>query len=167
MRWSSAQSGHELCVGGLPTWPVDKCSNKDAGKRERMTPTRCERTGKQKENIYLVYSCASHVQQVLLHLCVLYSYFALLLRCYLLSRCVVCQRSRKRSCLSTVGHRLSVSREWSTMRHVTGTPKSSVPPARRAGPVAPWNTTTAGLRILHRMSGVSTRGGGRGAACGE
>ena len=55
MRWIHGQGGHEstgytFCVvpyvGGLPVWlpvwPIDKCSNKDAGKRERKTPTPCE-----------------------------------------------------------------------------------------------------------------------------
>ena len=53
-----------LCVGGLRSWPIDTCSNKDAGKRECKTPTPCERTGKQTENnLVEVYACASHVQQ--------------------------------------------------------------------------------------------------------
>ena len=34
-----------LCVSGLGKWPIDWCSDKDAGKHERMTPTPCGRTG--------------------------------------------------------------------------------------------------------------------------
>ena len=57
MRWLRGQGGHESAgrtlsvvpyVGGLRAWPIDKCSNKDAGKGERETPNPCEPTGKQK-----------------------------------------------------------------------------------------------------------------------
>ena len=50
MRWLHGQSGRKstdyalrvvLCVGGLRAWPIDRCSNKDAGKRERETLTLC------------------------------------------------------------------------------------------------------------------------------
>ena len=51
MRWAHGQSGHEstdytlhvvhFFVRGLQAWPIDLCSNKDAGKRERETPTLC------------------------------------------------------------------------------------------------------------------------------
>ena len=34
-----------LCVSGLGKWPIDWCSDKDAGKHERKTPTPCGRTG--------------------------------------------------------------------------------------------------------------------------
>ena len=46
MRWSQRQSGREGTgctlsvvpyVGGLQAWPIDKCSNKDAGGSERKT----------------------------------------------------------------------------------------------------------------------------------
>ena len=37
-----------FCVGGSRAWSIDMCSNKDAGKGERETPTPCEPTGKQK-----------------------------------------------------------------------------------------------------------------------
>ena len=51
MRRLHGQSGHEStdctqsvvhCVGGWKTWPIDKCSNKDAGRSQRETPTPCE-----------------------------------------------------------------------------------------------------------------------------
>ena len=51
MRWLHGQSGHEstgftqsgsLGVGGLRAWPMDRCSNRDAGKSESKTPTPCE-----------------------------------------------------------------------------------------------------------------------------
>ena len=55
MRWVHGQGGHEStdsttfsvvpCVGGLRAWPIDKCSDKDAGRSERETPTPCEPTG--------------------------------------------------------------------------------------------------------------------------
>ena len=55
MRWAHGQGGHEStdsttfsvvpCVGGLRAWPIDKCSDKDAGRSERETPTLCEPTG--------------------------------------------------------------------------------------------------------------------------
>ena len=44
MRWLHGQSGHEstdstlsvvLCVGGLQAWPINGCSNKDAGKSDK------------------------------------------------------------------------------------------------------------------------------------
>ena len=38
-----------LCVSGLGKWPIDWCSDKDAGKHERKTPTPCGRTGIDKE----------------------------------------------------------------------------------------------------------------------
>ena len=50
MRLSHGQSAYQstgctqsvvLCVGGLRAWPIDKCSNKDAGKREPKTLTPC------------------------------------------------------------------------------------------------------------------------------
>ena len=33
-------------VGGLRAWPIDTCSNKDAGRSERKTPTPCVRTNR-------------------------------------------------------------------------------------------------------------------------
>ena len=53
MRWAHGQSGHESTdytlsvvhlVGGWEAWPIDRCSNKDVGRRERETPTPCVRT---------------------------------------------------------------------------------------------------------------------------
>ena len=38
-----------LCVSGLGKWPIDRCSDKDAGKHQRLTPTPCGRTGIDKE----------------------------------------------------------------------------------------------------------------------
>ena len=38
-----------LCVSGLGKWPIDRCSDKDAGKHERKTPTHCGRTSIDKE----------------------------------------------------------------------------------------------------------------------
>ena len=51
MRWFHGRSGHEStgytrsvvqCVGGLRAWPIDMCSNKDAGRSQSETPTPCE-----------------------------------------------------------------------------------------------------------------------------
>ena len=51
MRWLHGQSGHEStgytrsvvqCVGGLRAWPIDICSNEDAGRSQSETPTPCE-----------------------------------------------------------------------------------------------------------------------------
>ena len=51
MRWFHGRSGHEStghtrsvvqCVGGLRAWPIDVCSNKDAGRSQSETPTPCE-----------------------------------------------------------------------------------------------------------------------------
>ena len=51
MRWLYGQSGHESmgytrgvvqCVGGLRPWPIDMCSNNDAGRSQSETPTPCE-----------------------------------------------------------------------------------------------------------------------------
>ena len=36
------------CAEGPGAWPIDTCSNKDAGKGERQTPTPCEPTHKHK-----------------------------------------------------------------------------------------------------------------------
>ena len=53
MRWAHGQSGRESTdytlsvvplVGGWEAWPIDRCSNKDVGRRERETPTPCVRT---------------------------------------------------------------------------------------------------------------------------
>ena len=50
VRWLYGQGGHEStdytrsvvqCVGGLRAWPIETCSNKDAGKGESRTPTPC------------------------------------------------------------------------------------------------------------------------------
>ena len=50
MRRLHGQSGHKSeghtqsvvhCVGGWKTWPIDMCSNKDAGRSERETRTPC------------------------------------------------------------------------------------------------------------------------------
>ena len=50
VRWLHGESGHEStgytrgvvhCVGGLRAWPIDKCPNKDAGRRQSETPTPC------------------------------------------------------------------------------------------------------------------------------
>ena len=50
MRWVHGQGGHKStgytqsvvhCVGGLRAWPIDSCSNKDAGRSECETPTPC------------------------------------------------------------------------------------------------------------------------------
>ena len=41
-----AVTTHEVwsqCVGGLRAWPIETCSNKDAGKSEKKTPTPCGR----------------------------------------------------------------------------------------------------------------------------
>ena len=52
MRWRSGQTGHEstdhalsvdFCVGGFLACSIDRCSTKDAGKRERETLTPRER----------------------------------------------------------------------------------------------------------------------------
>ena len=57
MRWLHGQRGHEStdntqsvvqCVGGLRAWPIDRCSDKDAGKHERQTPIPCVETNRQK-----------------------------------------------------------------------------------------------------------------------
>ena len=46
MRWLHGRSGHEStgytrsvvqCVGGLRAWPINMCSNKDAGKSQSET----------------------------------------------------------------------------------------------------------------------------------
>ena len=53
MQWAHGQSGHESTddtlsvvplVGGWEAWPIDRCSNKDVGRRERETLTPCVRT---------------------------------------------------------------------------------------------------------------------------
>ena len=41
MRARTAQCCVVPPVGGLQAWPIDRCSNKDAGQRERETPTPC------------------------------------------------------------------------------------------------------------------------------
>ena len=52
VRWLCGLSGHEgadyalsvdFSVGGLRAWPIDRCSNKEAGKRQRKTASLCER----------------------------------------------------------------------------------------------------------------------------
>ena len=57
MRWLHGQRGHEStdntqsvvqCVGGLRAWPIDRCSDKDAGKHESKTPIPCVKTNRQK-----------------------------------------------------------------------------------------------------------------------
>ena len=35
-----------LCVGGLRTWPIDRCLNKKVGRGERKTPTACKKKKK-------------------------------------------------------------------------------------------------------------------------
>ena len=51
MRWLHGQSGYESTgytrsvvqrVGGFRAWPIDICSNKDAGRSQSETPTPCE-----------------------------------------------------------------------------------------------------------------------------
>ena len=51
LRRLHGQQGHESTeytqsvvpnVGGLRAWPIETCSNKDAGKSESKTPTPCE-----------------------------------------------------------------------------------------------------------------------------
>ena len=53
MWWLHGQSGCQstdcslsvvLCVGGWTAWPIDKCSNKEAGRSECKTPTPCGKT---------------------------------------------------------------------------------------------------------------------------
>ena len=48
VRWLHGQPGHEstdntksvvLCVGVFLAWPIDTCSNKDAGRSQSKTPT--------------------------------------------------------------------------------------------------------------------------------
>ena len=38
-----------FCVGGFEVWPIDMCSNKDAGKGEPETPTLCDERGRERE----------------------------------------------------------------------------------------------------------------------
>ena len=54
LRWLHGQGGHKSTgctpsvvpyVGGLRSWPIDKSSNKDAGRSKRKTPTPCEPAG--------------------------------------------------------------------------------------------------------------------------
>ena len=51
MRWWHGPSWHDStgytrsvvqCVGGLRAWPIDICSNEDAGRSQSETPTPCE-----------------------------------------------------------------------------------------------------------------------------
>ena len=57
LRWLHGQGGHESTdntlsvvpnVGRLRAWPIDKCSDKDAGKHERKTPIPCVETNREK-----------------------------------------------------------------------------------------------------------------------
>ena len=49
-KWAREHGLHTSCgpffVGGLQAWPIDLCSNKDAGKRERETPTLCGKSNR-------------------------------------------------------------------------------------------------------------------------
>ena len=44
-KWAREHGIHAKCgpiVGGLRAWPIDMCSNKDAGRSQSETPTLCE-----------------------------------------------------------------------------------------------------------------------------
>ena len=72
MRWLSGQRGHEstdhtqgavLHIDGLRAWPIDRCSNKDAGRSESQTPTFCEQTtGQDKTSTHTQkdHTCQQH-----------------------------------------------------------------------------------------------------------